>query len=146
MTRDSPTKPDAGWGLTFAAFLVAAAATLGSLFFSEVMKLPPCSLCWYQRIFMFPLPVVLLAGLLPYDARAARYALPLALAGIGFALWHTLLYVGVLPEEAAPCVQGVPCTQPTFTLFGVLSIPVLSLLAFAGMAGLLLIQRRRVSP
>lgn len=125
--------------------LLATAATLGSLFFSEIMRLPPCSLCWYQRIFMFPLPILLLRGLLPYDPRVARYTLPLALGGLGFAVWHTLLYVGVLPEAAAPCSIGVPCTQPTLTLFGVLSIPVLSLLAFASLSGLLILQVRRAS-
>jgi len=135
--------PAPGWGLTFAAFFVAATATLGSLFFSEVMQLPPCSLCWYQRICMFPLALVLLRGLLPYDPGVGRYALPLALGGVGFAVWHTLLYIGVLPEAAAPCSQGVPCGQPTFALFGVFSIPVLSLLAFVTVAGLLLVQRRK---
>lgn len=146
MPSAAPPPPAPGWGPTFGAFVVAASASLGSLFFSEVMKLPPCSLCWYQRIFMFPLPIVLLTGLLPYDPRVGRFALPLALGGLGFAVWHTLLYVGILPEAAAPCTQGVPCTQPTFTLFGVFSIPVLSLLAFALEAGLLLFQRRSVRP
>ncbi len=146
MPPSSDTTADAGWALTFGAFLLATVATFGSLFFSEIMKLPPCSLCWYQRIFMFSLPVVLLRGLLPYDAAVARYALPLAFGGLGIAVWHTLLYIGILPEEAAPCTVGVPCTQPTFTILGVLSIPVLSLLAFAGITGLLFIQRRRISP
>lgn len=145
MTSAPAPQPEPGWGPAFAAFVLATAATLGSLFFGEVMRLPPCSLCWYQRIFMFPLPLVLGAGLLPYDPRAGRYALPLALGGLGVALWHTLLYVGVVPEEAAPCTVGVPCSQPTFALFGVLSIPVLSLLAFVGVVGLLIVQRRRVS-
>ena len=148
MAGSSATSPDAGWTPTFVAFVLATGATLGSLFFSEVMKLPPCSLCWYQRIFMFPLPILLLRGLLPYDPGAGRYALPLALGGLGVALWHTLLYIGVLPEAAAPCTQGVPCTQPTFTLDGsggVFSIPVLSLLAFASVAGLLILPRRSVN-
>lgn len=131
-----------GWTLLFAAFVAAAVATLGSAFFSEIMRLPPCSLCWYQRIFMFPLPLVLLAGLLPYDPRASRYALPLAVVGTGIALWHTLLYVGILPESAAPCVEGVSCTKPTFTLFGVFSIPVMSLCAFATITSLLVAHRR----
>lgn len=133
-----------GWGLLFAAWLVATGATLGSLFFSEVMALPPCSLCWYQRIFMFPLPIVLFMGLFPFDPRAARYGLPLALGGAALATWHTLLYEGVIPETAAPCVVGVPCTQPTFELLGVLAIPELSLLAFLAVAGLLLQCRRRL--
>lgn len=150
MPAASGSAPDTtavtGWALVFVAWVVASASTLGSLFFSEIMELPPCSLCWYQRIFMFPLPVVLLAGLLPYDPKAARYALPLALVGAAIALWHTLLYVGILPETAAPCTRGVSCTQPTFELFGLLSIPLLSLLSFSTVAGLLLLQRKRVVP
>lgn len=141
----SSPSPDAGWTPAFAAFVLATGASLGSLFFSEVMRLPPCSLCWYQRIFMFPLPFVLGAGLLPYDRRMGRYALPLALVGTAIALWHTGLYVGLLPETVAPCTTGVSCSTPTFTLFGVFSIPVMSLLAFSGVAGLLILQRRSVS-
>lgn len=146
MSSTPEPQSEPGWGAAFAAFVVATGATLGSLFFSEVMQLPPCSLCWYQRIFMFPLPLVLGAGLLPYDRRVGRYALPLALGGAAIALWHTLLYVGIVPEEAAPCTMGVSCAQPTFELFGVLSIPALSLLAFGGVAGLLFVHRRSVSP
>ncbi|MFZ5477418.1 MAG: disulfide bond formation protein B [Myxococcota bacterium] len=138
--------PQPGWTPAFAAFLVATAASLGSLFFSEIMELPPCSLCWYQRIFMFPLPLVLGAGLVPYDPRVGRYALPLSLGGVAVALWHVLLYVGVIPEEAAPCTVGVPCSQPTFELFGVLSIPALSLIAFATVTAFLIAQRRSASP
>ncbi len=142
----SPPAADAGWPLIFGAWLIASVAALGSLFFSEIMELPPCSLCWYQRIFMFPLPLVLLAGLVPYDGRASRYALPLALAGTAVALWHTLLYVGILPEAAAPCTRGVSCTEPTFELFGFLSIPILSLLCFSAIATLLLLHRKRSAP
>lgn len=133
-----------GWGSVFAAWVVATAATLGSLFFSEVMALPPCALCWYQRVFMFPLPVLLLRGLFPYDPRVTRYALPLAGLGGGVALWHTLLYEGVLPESAAPCMLGVPCARPGFELLGVLPIPALSLLAFVVVAALLLHARQRL--
>ena len=143
MTPAHEAPPDAGWSALFAAWLLSTVATLGSLFFSLVMQLPPCSLCWYQRIFMFPLPVVLLVGLLPYDRRAPRYGLPLALGGAALALWHTLLYVGLLPESAAPCTQGVSCSQPTFELFGLLSIPLLSLLGFSAVAALLLLSRAR---
>ena len=61
------------------------------------------------------------------------------------ALWHTLLYEGILPESAAPCTVGVPCNQPTFELFGFFSIPALSLLAFGAVVALLLLQRRSLS-
>ena len=146
MDAPSPRAAEQGWPLIFGAWLLASASTLGSLFFSEIMELPPCSLCWYQRIFMFPLPLVLLAGLVPYDRRASRYALPLALTGAAVALWHTLLYLGILPETAAPCTRGVSCTEQGFVLFGVLSIPLLSLLSFSGIAGLLLLHWKRSAP
>ncbi|MES2642424.1 MAG: disulfide bond formation protein B [Myxococcota bacterium] len=101
------------------AWLIASVSTLGSLFVSEVMELAPCSLCWYQRIFMYPLTLVLFRGLLPYDPGVPRCALPLSLLGAFVALWHTLLYVGFLPATAAPCTSGASCTRETFALFGV---------------------------
>jgi len=138
-------KPDKNWMLLFVCWLVVAGATLGSLFFSEVMELPPCSLCWYQRIFMFPLPIVLLMGLFPFDVRVVRYALPLALGGCAVALYHTLLHLGVIPKSAAPCRQGVPCSSADLDLFGFVSIPMLSLLAFFTVLVLLLVLKRRLS-
>ena len=136
--------PDPNWTILFVCWLLVTAATLGSLFFSEVMGLPPCSLCWYQRIFMFPLPILLLMGLFPLDVKVVRYALPLALAGWAIAAYHTLLQLGVIPESAAPCSQGVSCSSAYLELFGFVSIPVLSLLAFSSVVGLLILLRRRL--
>ena len=70
---------------------------------------------------------------------------PLALCGLAVALYHTLLQVGIIPESAAPCRQGVPCTDVSVNLFGFLSIPMLSLLVFSAVAGLLLVLKRSVS-
>ena len=137
--------PDKNWTILFVCWLLVTAATLGSLFFSEVMALPPCSLCWYQRIFMFPLPILLLMGLFPLDAKVVRYALPLALAGWAIAAYHTLLQLGVIPETAAPCSQGVSCSSAYLELFGFVSIPVLSLLAFSSAVGLLILLSRRLA-
>ena len=123
--------------LLFGCWLVVTAATLGSLFFSEVMELPPCSLCWWQRLFMFPLPIVVGAGLFPFDRNVVRYALPLATIGGIVAVYHTLLQLGIVPESAAPCRQGVSCSEAQVTLLGFLSIPMLATLAFATAAGLL---------
>jgi len=67
---------DMAWTLVFCAWLLAAASTLGALFFGEVMRLPPCSLCWYQRIFMFPMALVLPFGLFPFDRNVVRSTLP----------------------------------------------------------------------
>ena len=139
---DAIKSSDRGWTLLFATWLVVTGASLGSLFFSEVMELPPCSLCWYQRIFMFPLPIILLAGLFPFDAKVVRFALPVAGCGLAFATYHTLLHVGIIPESAAPCQQGVSCTDTYLDLFGFVSIPMLSLLAFSIVVALLVTLKR----
>ena len=138
-----PSGPD--WAILFGCWLLASAATLGSLFFSEVMELPPCSLCWIQRVFMFPLTIILLVGLFPFDPRVVRYALPLAAIGGAFALYHLLLQVGLVPERAAPCRQGVSCTEVQVQILGFVSIPMLSLLVFASITGLLGLLKRRQS-
>jgi len=136
---------DKNWMLLFVCWLFVTGATLGSLFFSEVMELPPCSLCWYQRIFMFPLPLIVLMGLFPFDVKVVRYALPLALVGAAVALYHSLLQLGIIPASAAPCSQGVSCSTASLDLFGFLSIPMLSLLAFSTVVALLVALKRRVS-
>lgn len=129
------------WWLLVGCWVLAAGASLGSLFFSEVMELPPCTLCWYQRIFMFPLAIVLTVGALTADRGCLRYALPLAIGGWLVAAYHVLLQVGILSEEAAPCQQGVSCTEVQFALLGFASIPVLSLFAFSAItAGLFVIK------
>ena len=125
------------WALVFAAWFVAAASTLGALFFSEVMELPPCTLCWYQRIAMFPIVILLPMGLFPFDPRVVRYALPLVLAGWGISVFQVLLVAGVIPEAIRPCTKGVPCSEVQIEWLGFVNIPLLSFLAFTTMAALL---------
>lgn len=124
--------------LVFAAWLIAAVATLGALFFGEVMKVPTCVLCWYQRIFMFPLVFILPVGLFPCDPKIVRCALPLAVVGLGLALFHVLLVAGVIPESVQPCAQGISCSQTFVKYFGFVTIPMLALFAFASIIALLL--------
>ena len=146
--RSTAAETDAqaqGWNLVFACWVVAASAVLGALFFSEVMNLPPCLLCWYQRIFMFPLVLLLPLGLFPFDPGIVRYALPLAAVGGAIALFHVLLTWGLIPERITPCTQGVPCGSNPIELFGFVSIPLLSLAAFVAIIALLLAARRRIS-
>ncbi len=125
------------WTLVFAAWLIAAMSTLGALFLGEVMGLTPCVLCWYQRIAMFPLVLVLAAGLFPFDAKVIRYALPLAAVGALIAGFHLLLTAGIIPESATPCTQGVPCSQVQIEWLGFITIPLLSVLAFSMIVALL---------
>jgi disulfide bond formation protein DsbB len=118
------------WALLFAAWVIVTAATLSSLFFSEVMDVPVCVLCWYQRIAMYPLVLILAIGLFPFDPGVVRYSIALAGAGWLFALYHVLLVAGIIPEDMQPCVQGIPCSETHIALFGFLNIPTLSLLTF----------------
>jgi disulfide bond formation protein DsbB len=135
--------PDAAWLLVFGCWVVASMSTLGALFFSEIMELPPCVLCWYQRIFMFPLVLLLPVGLFPFDARVVRYALPLALAGWLVSLFQVLLVVGLIPEAIRPCTQGVPCSEVQIQWLGFVNIPLLSFIAFSTMIALLAAARIR---
>jgi disulfide bond formation protein DsbB len=128
----------------YAAWVIALASMLGSLFFSEVMKLPPCALCWYQRIPMYALVVVLAVGILLQDRNVFAYALPLALGGLALAIYHNLLYYGVIAEDLAPCTQGVPCNARQIEWFGFVTIPLLGLMAFAVIL-LALIAHRKTS-
>lgn len=131
--------------LVFVAWLVATVAALGALFMSEIMGLAPCVLCWWQRIFMFPLVLILALGMFPFDAKVTRYALPLAFVGLLFAGFHVLLTMGIIPEALAPCRQGIACKTIQIEWFGFVTIPLLSFLAFFTINGLLLASHLKAS-
>jgi len=143
MSKPTQMTPERDWNLLFACWMIASGSALGSLFFSDVMGFAPCVLCWYQRIAIFPLVLILPMGFFPFDASAAKFALPLAVAGLLTAIYHNLLYAGLIPKSIQPCAQGVPCTEKYIELFGFVSIPLLSLLALAAMTALLIIVMRR---
>ncbi len=132
-----PRSESTAWMLVFCAWLIASISTLGALFFGEVMKLPPCVLCWYQRICMFPLVLILPVGLFPFDRKVIRYALPLAVIGWPFAIFHVLLIAGVIPESIKPCTQGIPCSEKVIEFFGFVTIPLLAAVAFSIIIALL---------
>jgi disulfide bond formation protein DsbB len=110
-----------------ACTLVATVATVGSLYFSEVVGLVPCRLCWFQRIGMYPLVVVLAVA--TYEDRIAvwRAALPLSIGGAAVAAYHSSLQL----RPTATCSVGGGCGSVQYELFGLLSIPNLALVAFA---------------
>lgn len=113
-----------------AAWLVSLAATLGALFIGEVLGQTPCVLCWYQRIAMFPLVLILGAGLYNAIPTAAFFAKLLAWPGLTVAFWHVGLYFRFIPEAIKPCGQGPSCTDAKMTILQI-PIPLLSLAAFA---------------
>jgi disulfide bond formation protein DsbB len=142
---DAKRTAQTGWNLLFSAWIVVSIATLGSLFFSEVAGVPVCVLCWYQRIAMYPLVVILGIGLFPYDPGVVRTAGVLAAVGWLISVFHVLLVAGIIPENIQPCVQGVPCSETHISLLGFLNIPALSLLTFTLVGVLLLFTQKMES-
>lgn len=116
--------------LKYLAFAQALIATAGSLFFSEVMRLPPCSLCWYQRIAMYPLGLILGVSVIRRDGVARIYGLPLAVIGLLVTVYHNLLYYKIIPDSITPCTSGVSCTSKQLEWLGFVTIPLLSLISF----------------
>ena len=131
------------WTPLFLAWLLALVATAGALFLGEVMGKTPCVLCWYQRIAMFPLVLVLGTGLLTSDASNVRNALLLAGVGWGIAVYHLLVFWGVVSEGLVPCGQGSSCADADVQVAGVVPIPLLSLAAFTAILVLLWVARGR---
>ena len=131
------------WTPLFLAWLIALLATAGALFLGEVMGMTPCVLCWYQRIAMFPLAVILGVGVLDTDIRCVRYALPFAWAGWGLAVYHCLIFWGVVAEGLVPCGKGSSCADADLQVAGFVPIPLLSLIAFSAIVALLWFAEKR---
>lgn len=126
------------WLVLLVAWGVAMVSTLGALFIGEVMGMTPCLLCWYQRIFMFPLALIIGMAAFAEDRRGAVYALPLALGGATVAGYHSALIAGWVPKWWVPCGAGPSCSEQSLEILGGIQIPWLALAAFAAIAILLL--------
>lgn len=114
----------------YLAWTQALVAMLGSLFFSEILKYPPCVLCWYQRICIYPLVLIIPVGIINKDKNLPLYVLPLSAVGLTISLFHNLLYYKWIPDTMAPCVSGVSCTTKFIEWFGFVTIPLLAFVAF----------------
>ena len=143
--RDSPvsTRSSTGWVWLSAAWAFALVSTFAALFIGEVMGMTPCQLCWYQRILMFPLAVILGMAAFGSDRRGAVYALPLAMGGVAIAAYHTALVAGWVPQWWIPCGAGPSCSDQKLVILGNIQIPWLSLLAFTAISALLLVYLRK---
>jgi len=120
------------WGYElWAAFVVAAIATGGSLFFSEIAGFVPCELCWFQRICMYPLSLLLLLMALRGDYRASRYLIPFPVIGAGISIYHILIENNVIAQNTA-CLVSAPggCATKWINEFGYMTIPTLALTGF----------------
>lgn len=127
------------------AFIVALTATLGSLFFSEIAGFTPCKLCWFQRIFMYPLPVILGVSLIKKTRDVEKYVLPLSLIGGAIGLYHYIEQIS--PNPLTPCSSlgfSVSCSERFFTYFGYITIPWMSFSAFFLISALLILYSKSV--
>lgn len=121
------------------AFVIALASVAGSLFFSEHSGFIPCRLCWFQRIAMYPLAIILLVAAVRRDTRGAFwYGIAFPILGAGTAIYH--LYIEANPEaELQGCKIGAPCSTKWIDVFGFMTIPALALAAFAAILALLVL-------
>jgi disulfide bond formation protein DsbB len=122
----------------WAAWIVAVVATSGSLFFSQVSNFIPCELCWFQRICMYPLTVVLLVGALRRDLRAGiQFAFVLPLVGICISIYHIYIENNPSAQPSGCKVGGTTCATKWIDKFGYITIPTLAGTAFAAIIVLL---------
>lgn len=132
------TGTDRNGTLILLAWSVAVASTLGALFIGEVMGQMPCTTCWYQRIAMFPLAVLLGVAAFRNDTHVWTYAMPLSLVGLALAAYHSLLIAGLIPAPIVPCQANGPSCSGDAMLVAGFPIPYMSAAAFAAISLLLL--------
>jgi len=128
--------------LLYIAWFTAVVSMAGSLYFGEILGLTPCILCWYQRIAMYPLVLIIGVGIVKKDRNFLNYALPLSVIGGAIAFYQNLLYYGVIQERLLPCTFGISCTTKYIQLFGFVDIPLLSLFSFIVITTALLIHKK----
>lgn len=116
----------------YALWAVAAGALIGSLALSEIFDLIPCTLCWWQRTFMFPIAFVATVGVLRKDSNVGYYALPLAITGGIISFYHSLLQWGIIKETILDCslTGAVSCSKPEIMWLGFITIPFMALVSF----------------
>jgi disulfide bond formation protein DsbB len=116
--------------IVYIAWIQSLTATMGSLYYSEIRHFTPCILCWYQRILMYPLVLIIAVGILRKDKNLPYFVLPMSILGGIIAFYHILLQKGILPESIAPCTIGASCLTKFTGYFGFITIPVMSFSAF----------------
>lgn len=125
------------------AWITSIIAMIGSLFFSERMGFIPCTLCWYQRILMYPLVVFLGIAFYQNDAKIYKYILPLSVIGMLVSSYHFALQKIPSLSEFSACTNGVPCSGQYINWFGFVTIPFLALIAFTFITGMMLVLWKR---
>jgi disulfide bond formation protein DsbB len=132
---------DVGDASVALAALVASVATFGSLYYSQIAGFTPCTLCWYQRICMYPLAVILGVAAIRGDRDVRWYALPLALIGAGFSTYHS--WIQAFPPDSGTsfCTAEAPCTTRHVWEFGFVSLPFMAFCGFSFVITMMVMAR-----
>ncbi|WP_342600067.1 disulfide oxidoreductase [Psychrobacillus sp. FSL H8-0483] len=125
------------------AWIASIIAMVGSLFFSERMGFIPCTLCWYQRILMYPLVMFLGIAFYRNDRTIYKYILPMSVLGMGISSYHYALQKIPSMHEFSSCTSGVPCSGQYINWLGFVTIPFLALIAFTFITVMMLILWKR---
>ncbi len=125
------------------AFLIALAALLGSLYYSESAHYVPCEYCWYQRIGIYPLSLILFVAMITRDRSVKKYVLPMTLIISCVSIWHILVQRVSGLEKVTACKMGTPCSSLYLNELGFISIPVMALTAALTIAFLMLVLKRK---
>jgi disulfide bond formation protein DsbB len=127
--------------IIYIALIQALVATFGSLYLSVILKWQPCLLCWYQRIFMYPLVVIIGVGMILKTKGLKYFVLPLTFIGLLISIYHNLLQYGVIAEKNAVCSIVNPCVTNYHVLSTFITVPLLSMVAFIIISVCLLLYR-----
>jgi disulfide bond formation protein DsbB len=113
-------------------FFVSLFATVGSILLSIYFQLAPCELCWYQRMFLFPIPIIAFIATVRKDLNSRIYMLTFSVIGLIIALYHSFLQLNVFKTVSAFCNPNSPidCSVPAFVYFGFVTVPVISFSVF----------------
>nr|WP_255552608.1 disulfide oxidoreductase [Fictibacillus sp. 7GRE50] len=125
------------------AWIASIVSMVGSLFFSEVMKFVPCNFCWYQRILMYPLVILLGVAFYQQDHNVTRYVLPLSIMGIIVSGYHYALQKIPALKAFEVCTSGVPCSGQYINWLGFITIPLLAFVGFTTITICMLWMRKQ---
>lgn len=129
--------------LLYLSWIVALVATLGSLYFSEIKGFVPCEFCWYQRILMYPLSLILGIAAYSGERKIKKYVLPLSITGMIISSYHYMMQKIPGFAPITPCTDGVPCNAEYINWFGFITIPFLALIAFTAITVLMIMVRSK---
>lgn len=122
-----------------AGLILSSITVLGSLYMSKILQLPPCELCWYQRLFIFPLPVLLTVSLVMKRKGVADYVISLAALGIPLSAYH---YMVQMTQASTSCSTAISCDSVQIQKFGFVTVPWMSLTFFLSVIVLMLLGYR----